>query len=251
MTSTAPQPGPSREWWSATVLLAFVFSLFLVSVTAGTDATGWRALRAFAEAATVGALADWFAVVALFEAPLGLKFLVGRFGFVGHLAVLPRSQPEIARKAGEYVGSHLLPPAAIADTLRVFPIATILSDSLKTMKGDLVGIASDGMPWGMRWAGRRAARSMIANASELLENDEDIQKQTRHEIARRIERWLADNPDFVASKIREQIDRIPSAEFVGHARTLMGRDLQFIRINGTLVGGMVGLLLFAVAQLMG
>ena len=31
----------------------------------------------------------------------------------------------------------------------------------------------------------------------------------------------------------------------------VGRDLQFIRINGTLVGGMVGLLLYAVTQFVG
>ena len=50
----------------------------------------WLAyVKAFAEAAMVGALADWFAVVALFRHPLGLP--------IPHTAILPRNQARIAK----------------------------------------------------------------------------------------------------------------------------------------------------------
>lgn len=55
---------------------------------------GWAALRSFAEAATVGALADWFAVVALFRHPLGLP--------IPHTAVLVRKQATIAKSIADF-----------------------------------------------------------------------------------------------------------------------------------------------------
>jgi uncharacterized membrane-anchored protein YjiN (DUF445 family) len=48
----------------------------------------WRFLRAFAEAAMVGGLADWFAVTAIFRRPLGLP--------IPHTAVIPNNQDRIA-----------------------------------------------------------------------------------------------------------------------------------------------------------
>ena len=65
---------------SALALLVLTICLFLLSHAmmrqgeAAPIAGFWPWLRAFSEAATVGALADWFAVVALFRHPLGLPF---------------------------------------------------------------------------------------------------------------------------------------------------------------------------------
>lgn len=53
-------------------------------------------VAAFAEAATVGALADWYAVVALFRHPLGIKRLP-------HTAIIPRNKDRIADNLGEFV----------------------------------------------------------------------------------------------------------------------------------------------------
>ncbi len=58
------------------------------------DALEW--IAAFAEAAMVGALADWYAVVALFRHPLGLKRLP-------HTAIIPRNKDRIADNLGEFV----------------------------------------------------------------------------------------------------------------------------------------------------
>ena len=63
-------------------------------------------LKAFAEAATVGALADWFAVTALFRHPLGLK--------IPHTAILPRNQNRIADELGRFIETNFLPERPIA-----------------------------------------------------------------------------------------------------------------------------------------
>ncbi|MGL6072191.1 DUF445 family protein, partial [Craterilacuibacter sp.] len=54
----------------------------------------WPFVAAFAEAATVGAMADWFAVVALFRHPLGLP--------IWHTAIIPRNKSRIARNLGSF-----------------------------------------------------------------------------------------------------------------------------------------------------
>lgn len=53
-------------------------------------------VAAFSEAAMVGALADWYAVVALFRHPLGIKRLP-------HTAIIPRNKDRIADNLGEFV----------------------------------------------------------------------------------------------------------------------------------------------------
>lgn len=67
-------------------------------------------LKAFSEAAMVGALADWFAVTALFRRPLGLP--------IPHTAILPRKQDRIADELGRFVERNFLHGKSIA--LRVY-----------------------------------------------------------------------------------------------------------------------------------
>ena len=57
-------------------------------------------LGAFAEAAIIGALADWYAVVALFRHPLGLK--------LPHTAIIPANQARIAESLGGFISTHFL-----------------------------------------------------------------------------------------------------------------------------------------------
>jgi uncharacterized membrane-anchored protein YjiN (DUF445 family) len=66
----------------------------------------WAYVAAFAEAAMVGGLADWFAVVALFRHPLGLKF-------VPHTAILPANKNRIANNLGEFVQREFFSPERV------------------------------------------------------------------------------------------------------------------------------------------
>ena len=66
-------------------------------------------LRAFSEAAMVGAIADWFAVVALFRHPFGIA--------IPHTAVIPRKHARIAANIGRFVAQNLLASTAMAQRL--------------------------------------------------------------------------------------------------------------------------------------
>lgn len=60
----------------------------------------WAWVGAFAEAATIGALADWFAVVALFRHPLGLP--------IPHTAIIPRKKARLADALGDFLLNNFL-----------------------------------------------------------------------------------------------------------------------------------------------
>ena len=84
------------------VVLLFIFSLCMVEACGG---WGWEALLAFSEAATVGALADWFAVVALFRHPLGVP--------IPHTAVLVKKQASIAKSISSFFCDNFWIPQEI------------------------------------------------------------------------------------------------------------------------------------------
>ncbi len=69
----------------------------------------------------------------------------------------------------------------------------------------------------------------------------------------RLERWSAtlapDMAQFLAEHISDTVKRWDARELSELVELHIGKDLQFIRINGTLVGGAIGLLLFLLAQL--
>ena len=84
----------------ATSLLVFAAVVYLVA-KANEDQAGWVGyVRACAEAAMVGALADWFAVTALFRHPLGIP--------IPHTAIIPRRKDQIGRSLGEFVEGNFL-----------------------------------------------------------------------------------------------------------------------------------------------
>ena len=67
-------------------------------------------VKAMAEAAMVGALADWFAVVALFRRPLGLP--------ITHTAVIPRNKDRIGANLAAFVRDRFLDPPSLVALLR-------------------------------------------------------------------------------------------------------------------------------------
>jgi len=70
----------------------------------------WRFVRAFAEAAMVGGLADWFAVTAIFRRPLGLP--------IPHTAVIPNNQDRIADAVGRFIADNFLKGELVADRVK-------------------------------------------------------------------------------------------------------------------------------------
>jgi uncharacterized membrane-anchored protein YjiN (DUF445 family) len=67
-------------------------------------------VRAFAEAAMVGAFADWFAVTALFRHPLGIP--------IPHTAIIPNRKSQIAVGFGRFIEHNFLDPDQITTRIR-------------------------------------------------------------------------------------------------------------------------------------
>lgn len=80
--------------------LLFMAVVFVVAFVFE-DQVAWLGyVRAAAEGGMVGALADWFAVTALFRHPLGIP--------IPHTAIIPRRKDEIGRTLGEFVETNFL-----------------------------------------------------------------------------------------------------------------------------------------------
>ena len=93
----------------ATSLLVVAAVIFLIA-RANQDSAPWIGfVRATAEAAMVGALADWFAVTALFKHPLGLP--------IPHTAIIPKRKDDIGEGLGEFVQSNFLTGEVVAEKL--------------------------------------------------------------------------------------------------------------------------------------
>src|SRR6476660_10600728 len=69
----------------------------------------WGFVNAGAEASMVGAIADWFAVTALFKHPLGLR--------IPHTALIPRRKDELGRSLEEFFSENFLSEQVIRERL--------------------------------------------------------------------------------------------------------------------------------------
>lgn len=110
-TTTDPRRQSLRrmQWFAIALLLASLCGLLVSHAMGGQGAWGW--VRAFCEASAVGALADWFAVVALFRHPLGIP--------LPHTAIIPQSKERIADSLADFVRDHFLDPATLLAKLAV------------------------------------------------------------------------------------------------------------------------------------
>jgi uncharacterized membrane-anchored protein YjiN (DUF445 family) len=106
----------------ATGLLLLMVGVFVLAHVHAGEHPAWGYVAAFAEAAMVGAIADWFAVVALFRHPLGIP--------VWHTAIIPTRKDEIARNLGEFVESHFVTIDTLVVRIRAFDPAARLSSWL-------------------------------------------------------------------------------------------------------------------------
>jgi uncharacterized membrane-anchored protein YjiN (DUF445 family) len=89
-------------------LLVAAAVVYVITLVDGGE--GWVGyVRAFSEAAMVGALADWFAVTALFRHPLRIP--------IPHTAIIPKRKDQIGRSLGEFVESNFLTHEVLGERL--------------------------------------------------------------------------------------------------------------------------------------
>ncbi|MDQ4079139.1 MAG: DUF445 family protein, partial [Gemmatimonadota bacterium] len=126
----------------------------------------WLAfVRATAEAAMIGGLADWFAVTALFRHPLGIP--------IPHTAIVPARKDQVGRSLGNFVQRNFVSREVIAYRLREWRVAEHLAKWLAETDNS-------------RRIARAAARG-LATGSRML-RDEDVQ----HLIGTAIDRKVRD-----------------------------------------------------------
>ncbi|WP_309110411.1 DUF445 domain-containing protein [Saccharothrix sp.] len=91
-------------------------AIFLVALVFEDGGPAWIGyVRAAAEAGMVGALADWFAVTALFRRPLGLP--------IPHTAIIPTRKNTFGDALGSFVGTNFLSEDVVKDKLRRVGVA--------------------------------------------------------------------------------------------------------------------------------
>ena len=115
-----------RMKWIATGLLFAAAVVYVIS-----EKLDYYYLAAFSEAAMVGALADWFAVVALFRRPLNLP--------IPHTAIIPRNKERIARGLSEFIQQNFLSAPALVQRIAEFrPAHTLCGWLLRAGNADTV-----------------------------------------------------------------------------------------------------------------
>src|SRR5215469_7271838 len=148
----------------ATALLGAMAAIF-IATNVVPQAGFWILLvRATAEAAVVGALADWFAVTALFRRPLGLP--------IPHTALLVERKDSFAATLGQFVQENFLNADVLADRIRSAGIVPRLADWLAAPAN------------AARVAGYAA--NAVVTAAEAL-RDEDVQRVLAAELNRAID----------------------------------------------------------------
>src|SRR5213080_394007 len=110
----------------ATSVLVGTLTLFVTAKALLPMHPAFGFIAAFAEAATIGGLADWYAVVALFKRPLGLP--------IPHTAIIQANQHRIADKLGEFIEVHFLEAAPVEAKLRQVNFASFIADWLSDRK---------------------------------------------------------------------------------------------------------------------
>ncbi|HEU4755889.1 MAG TPA: DUF445 domain-containing protein [Agromyces sp.] len=189
------------------------------------DSVPWMGfVRAAAEGAMVGAIADWFAVTALFRHPLGLP--------IPHTAIIPRRKDEIGAALGAFVEDEFLSDAVVAGKLRSMGVSRRLGEWLRDPvnaervtaeasvagRGVLTLLADDDVAtvieqlarrhllepeWGPA-IGRVGARLIAA----------DQQRAAVDAVLERAESWLAAHPEAFGSMVSGRLPKwVPG--FVG------------------------------------
>src|SRR6476660_3731996 len=144
------QPGAQGMKVVATGLLVVMAAVFFAARAFEHQYPWLSYLKAFAEAAMVGGLADWFAVTALFRHPLGLP--------IPHTAIIPRNKDRIGEALASFLKENFLIASVVARRMRNIDIAGAAGRFLRAPEGEGTRI-------------RHGASRLIADIFEGLDDE--------------------------------------------------------------------------------
>ncbi|HJQ42391.1 MAG TPA: DUF445 domain-containing protein [Jatrophihabitantaceae bacterium] len=96
---------------------------------------------------------------------------------------------------------------------------------------------------------RRSVESLIARLGEVLRDDPTVAIKIDEALQRLAGHIITNYADDLAGVISATVERWDTEETSRKLELQVGRDLQFIRINGTVVGALAGLAIYAISQL--
>jgi len=144
------QPGAAGMKVAATGLLVVMAGLFAVTRALEPSYPWLSYVKAFAEAALVGGLADWFAVTALFRHPLGIP--------IPHTAIIPRNKDRIGEALASFLKENFLIASVVARRMRNIDLAGAAGRFLRAPEGEGTRI-------------RHGASRLIADIFEGLDDE--------------------------------------------------------------------------------
>jgi uncharacterized membrane-anchored protein YjiN (DUF445 family) len=137
---------------------------------------------------------------------------------------------------------------ARAEDLKAELLASpLLIEQAKTLWTEVETGLVSGLPAHSEAIGEACARA-LRNAGTWLQEDEERKAQLNRRIRIIGERFLLPYRVEIGAYIERVVRNWDSATLVDRLELQVGKDLQYIRINGTLVGGLVGLLIYVVSQ---
>jgi uncharacterized membrane-anchored protein YjiN (DUF445 family) len=121
-----------RMKWLASGLLLLAGAIYIAAQALQKEHAWLFYVSVTAEAAMVGAIADWFAVTALFHHPLGLRF-------IPHTAIIPRNKQRIATGLSHFIQANFLTTEAVVERIREFrPARTLYGWLLRAENAEAV-----------------------------------------------------------------------------------------------------------------
>ena len=207
----------SRNKAIATGMLAGAAVLFLIARSR--PESYWEWVAAFAEAAMVGALADWFAVVALFKHPLGLP--------IPHTAIVANKKEAIAESLARFFQEKFLSTESLVAKLKEANPSRFLSSYLtsRTNADELAKGLTRAMAESLDFMDDERVKNVLraalndrvekfdlsSSAASILDT---LRKDSRHqvvldELLKRLAAWLStpESQDKIANAIDTWCDR--------------------------------------------
>jgi uncharacterized membrane-anchored protein YjiN (DUF445 family) len=205
----------------ATSAFVVMAAIFFITEHLGTRTifwvVRWDHVNAFAEASMVGALADWFAVVALFRHPLGIP--------IWHTAIIPRKKNEIGRNLGNFVETRLLSIENLSQEIGRFSASRALLSYLSTEdhRRRAAGWLTEAIGAIVRTLDDRQIETMLAematerlrkvNAAGLLGGGLDMVVASRkhHELLdqtlRQVAAWVPSRREMIHEFIERSVEK--------------------------------------------
>jgi len=177
-------------------------------------------VAAIAEAATIGGLADWYAVVALFKRPLGLP--------IPHTAIIPENRERIADNLGRFIETNFLSEGPVREKLNEVDFASLVADWLSDPQRSrgLSRFVARLVPKALAAVDQSGLRGFVTQrvieqvnrievaplAADLLVAFTEDRKHQKifDELTRGIERFLKDEDALAAlrNKIRDELPSV-------------------------------------------